>query len=62
MTLMFNQVNTFTGIMSLKVESLRISPLAETELDGQILEARQKIKQQKGKVEHLVPLSISNER
>lgn len=42
---MFNQVNMFTGIMSLKVESLRISPLAETELDGQILEARQKIKQ-----------------
>lgn len=62
MTLMFNQINMFTGIMSLKVQSLCISPLAETELDGQILEARQEIKQQKGKVEHLVPLSISDER
>lgn len=59
MTLMFNQINMVTGIMS---QGRKFSPLAETELDGQILEARQKIKQQKGKVEHLVPLSISDER
>lgn len=56
---MFNQINMVTGIMS---QGRKFSPLAETELDGQILEARQKIKQQKGKVEHLVPLSISDER
>lgn len=43
-------------------QSLCIWLFAETYLEGQIMKARQEMKQGEGKVEHPAPFSITDER